>query len=248
MNDKSKWFYSDLKIDTKAVVVLAHGLNLLPSKMDEIAKFLALKKCDVLRISISENPDKWLMDFGDSYDAALEHSEILQRPLYFVGYSLGGLLGVHYIIKHPYQQFTKTVLIAPPTHTKAYILLPALLALIFPNGSLPSLNLENYRARGRTKFKEYKKLLHIQKEIRSDLKKNELNISTLVVINRHDELVASKRVALFAAFNPLWKTLTLTNQESDLPRKYHHLMIDSASLGDQEWNKLLKNLATHLDL
>ena len=248
MNDKSKWFYSDLKIDTIAVVVLAHGLNLLPSKMDELAIFLASKKCDDLRISISENPDKWLTNFGDCYDAALEHSEILQRPLYFVGYSLGGLLGVHYIMKHPYQQFTKAVLIAPATHTKAFIMLPALLALILPNGSLPSFNLANYRARSRTKFKEYKKLLCIQKDIQSNLKKNDLNISTLLVINNRDELVASKRVAQFAASNPLWKTLTLTNHDCQLSKKYQHLIIDSASLGDQEWNKLLKSLATHFDL
>ena len=86
------------------------------------------------------------------------------------------------------------------------------------------------------------------KEIQSDLKKNELNISTLLVINNQDELVASNKVAQFADSNPHWKTLMLTNQGSPLSKKYHHLMIDSASLGEQEWNKLLKSLATHFDL
>ena len=231
-SEKNKWFYSDFKNDTAAVIVLAHGLNLLPSKMDLLAKFFNSKKCDVLRLSFGKNPDSWTTKFSDSYDAALEHSEILQRPLYFLGYSLGGLIGIHYIAKHPYQQFSKCVLIAPATHTKTYTVIPALLAFLFKKGSLPSLNLEAYREHPRTTLGEYQKVRSLQKEIQKSLTINDINISTLVIANPMDELVSIGKLAKFAALNPLWKWLELTNKDSLLPKKYHHLMIDSESLGE----------------
>jgi alpha-beta hydrolase superfamily lysophospholipase len=163
-SEKSKWFYSDYKNDTTAVVIVAHGLNLLPSKMDQIASFLASKKCDVLRISLGKNPDLWTSKFSDFYDEALEHSEILQRPLYFLGFSLGGLLGVHYIVNHPHlHKFCKCILMAPATHTKFYTIIPALLSYVFPKGSLPSLNLKTYRERSKTSLSEYKKMWKLQK-------------------------------------------------------------------------------------
>ncbi|MDD4972972.1 MAG: alpha/beta hydrolase [Bacteriovorax sp.] len=246
--EKSKWFHSDLNEDTIAVVLIAPGLNLLPSKMDQLAKFFTSKKCDVLRISLGPNSDSWTDKFSDSYDAALEHAEIIQRPLYFLGFSLGALIGVHYIIRHPFQQFKKCILMAPATHTKTYTIIPALLASIFPKGSLPSFNLENYREKPHTTLAEYKKMNSLQKEIKHSLKKNNINIPTLLITNPKDELVDSSKLTKFAASNALWKNRSIANQESLLPKKYHHLMIDSDSIGLKEWEKMLQNLSDHFTL
>ncbi|MBC7540468.1 MAG: alpha/beta hydrolase [Bacteriovorax sp.] len=247
-NEKSKWFHSDFKNDTVAVVLIAPGLNLLPSKMDSLAKFFASKKCDVLRISLGANPEHWTEKFSDSYDAALEHAEIMQRPLYFLGFSLGALVGIHYIARHPYQQFIKCALIAPATHTRAYTIIPALLAKIFPKGSLPSLNLEKYRERSRTTLAEYKKMRTLQNDIKITLKNNDMNIATLLITNPQDELVKSSDLVKFAGSNPMWNTLELTNKGSLLSKKYHHLIIDSDSIGAEEWEKLLQSLSNHFAL
>jgi alpha-beta hydrolase superfamily lysophospholipase len=246
--EKSKWFHSDFNEDIVAVVLIAPGLNLLPSKMDELAKYFASKKCDVFRISLGENPDNWAEKFSDSYDEAQEHAEIIQRPLYFLGFSLGALLGVHYIARHPFHQFKKCILMAPATHTKIYTIIPAMLASIFPTGSLPSFNLKNYRERPRTTLAEYKKMNSLQKEINNSLKKNDLNIATLLITTPEDELVASSKLTKFAATNKLWKTLSITNKESLLPKTYHHLMIDSDSIGLKEWEKMLQSLSDHFVL
>jgi esterase/lipase len=247
-NEKSKWFHSDFKNDIEAVVLVAPGLNLLPSKMDSLAKFFTSKKCDVLRISLGANPEHWTEKFSDSYDEALEHAEIMQRPLYFLGFSLGALVGIHYIARHPYQQFIKCALIAPATHTKAFTIIPALLASIFPKGSLPSFNLENYRERSCTTLAEYKKMRTLQKAIMNSLKNNDINIATLLIINPQDELVDSSDLAKFAASNPLWSTLKLTNKSSQPSKKYHHLIIDSDSIGVEGWEKMLQSLTNHFAL
>lgn len=245
MSEKSKWFYTEYKSDTRAVVILVHGLNLLPSKMDELAYFFNSKKCDVLRVSLGKNPAQWSEKFSDDYDAALEHAEILELPLYFLGYSLGALIGIHYLMKHPHHRISKLALIAPATHTHLYTAFPALLGGLVPNITLPSLNFKNYRDRNGTALKEYKKMHQLQKELKSSFQKNQINIPTLLVVSQKDELIATSRVTKFAESNPYWKCLTISNEGTQLPRKYHHLMIDSASLGQQEWTKLLKNLSNH---
>ncbi|MGZ3789962.1 MAG: alpha/beta hydrolase [Bacteriovorax sp.] len=244
MKEKSEWFYTEYKSDTKAVVLLAHGLNLDPKKMDELASFFNSKKCDVLRIALPENPSLWTDQFGDDYEAALEHAEILQRPLYFVGYSLGALVGMYYMATHPNHQFNKLALFAPASHTRLYARIPALLSFIFPRASLPSLNLVGYRKRNKTTLAEYQKMIQLQHEIKS----NDFNLPTLLIVSSRDELIASGKLSKFAALNPLWKTLQVSNRESQISKKYHHLMITEESLGHSMWQKILKNLTEHFSL
>ncbi len=248
--EKSKWFPSEYKADIHAVVLIAPGLNLLPSKMDQLAHFLASKKCDVLRISLGNKPDLWTETFSDAYDEALEHAEILQRPLYFLGFSLGALLGVHYLIRHPHHKFQKAILLAPATHTNLWNLIPAFLGNFFPKLKIPSLNLPNYRQSSSTTLFEYKKIYDLQNQIKNNLKndKNEINIPTLLIFNSQDELVDTHKLSKFAGLNPMWRTLKLTNYDSLLPRKYHHLIIDSEAIGAEGWEKVLKSLTGHLSL
>lgn len=243
-DEKSKWFYTEFKNDTSAVVLLAHGLNLAPKKMDELALFFNSKKCDVLRIALGNNPEEWTEKFSNDYDAALEHAHILERPLFFVGYSLGALVGMHYMSTHTHHEIKKMALFAPASHTKMYARIPSLLYFLLPGFSLPSLNLLSYRDRDKTTLFEYKKMHELQREIT----KNDFSLSTLLILDAQDELVASKEVSKFAEQNPLWKSLYVSNQDSQLPKKYHHLMIDEESLGHSMWQKILKNLTAHFSL
>lgn len=246
--EESKWFYHDYKNDVLAVVLIAPGLNLLPSKMDQLSEFFFQNNCDVFRISLGSNTSQWVDIFKKSYDECLIHSKRINRPLYFLGYSLGGLLGVHYITKHDDHSFLKCALLAPATHTRIYAKIPGLLAGIFKNGSLPSFNLIDYRERSKTTFAEYQKLNILQNEINCSHSNNHLLIPTLLVLNPYDELVSSQKLSKFAASTPHWKTLKLTNKGSSLSWKYHHLLIDAQTLGQAEWEKLLKNLSEHFGI
>jgi alpha-beta hydrolase superfamily lysophospholipase len=248
MNEKTKWFYCEFKTETQAVVLLAHGLNLLPSKMDQLAHFFSTKKCDVLRISLGEFPEKWEEKFKNDYCMALEHAEILQRPLYFVGFSLGALIGIHHLLKNPQHQFEKLALFAPATHTHFYTIIPAMVGKFFPTFALPSFNLGNYRERKSTTLDEYQKIHQLQKSLRHLIIKDQMNRPTLLIINPKDELVSSSQLKKLAKRHSQWEYLEISNKDSLLPKKYHHLIIDSDAIGLEEWDKLIKSLSAHFDL
>lgn len=248
MSEKTNWFYSGLNTDNLAVVLLAHGLNLRPDKMDELAGFFIANKCDVLRISLGANPDNWENIFEDDYESALRHAQKLDRELYFVGFSLGALMGVHYILKHGDHQIKKMALLAPATHTHWYTSIPAILGYLFPSIGLPSLNLENYRERNNTTLNEYKKMRDLQRRIKKELEINTINIDTLLITGPHDELVDNEKLNKFAQSNPHWSTLEVTNSKSPLIKKYNHLMIDSQAIGPEQWEILLKHLKSHFAL
>jgi pimeloyl-ACP methyl ester carboxylesterase len=244
MKEKSRWFYSAQTEKTKAVVLIAGGLNLDPKKMDTLALFFSRIHCDVLRIAIGPDPLQWEDKFADDYDRAREHADVLGLPLYFVGYSLGALLGLHFMSKHSDHLIKRIALFAPATQTKAFTKITAWLALLFPKGSLPSLNLTDYRDRNYTTFAEYKKMHEIQKEIH----RKTFHVPALIFSNPKDELIDHRKLEKFAGMNAEWKVMALSNQGSPLSRKYHHLMIDDQSLGRSEWEKILKNLSIHFSL
>lgn len=245
MEKKSKWFYTKQDSETKAIILLAHGLNLKASKMDELALFFTNKKCDVLRISLSVNPEYWEEQFENEYDKALEHAQVLERPLYFVGYSLGALLGLSFIQDHPHHQIKAQALFAPAIYSRKLTYLPALLSFLFSGKiRIPSFNLSDYRQRSFTTLAEYKKLHLLQKKIRH----HSFELSTLLILDPKDELIDGANVIKFAELNTLWKTLTMANNNSQLLIKYHHLIIDQKSAGPLNWIKILQNLTDHFNL
>ncbi|MBP9680681.1 MAG: alpha/beta hydrolase [Bacteriovorax sp.] len=243
--EKSKWFYTEHVSETKAVVLLAHGLNLKASKMDELALFFNAKKCDVLRISLGVKPKRWEELFEKDYEKALEHARILERPLYFVGYSLGALLGLSFIDQHPNHEIKSQALFAPPLFTRKLSSIPILLSFIFTGKSkIPSLNLPTYRYRSFTTLEEYKIFYFLQKKIRCSA----CALSTQIILDPKDELIDGKRLIKFAELNPLWKTLCISKHNNQLPIKYHHLIIDRESTGALNWEKILQNLSEHFSL
>lgn len=244
MKEKSRWFYSAQTEKTKAVVLIAHGLNLDPKKMDTLALFFRSVHCDVLRMALGADPLQWEDKFADDYDRAQDHADVLDLPLYFVGYSLGALLGLHFMSKHREHKIKRIALFAPATQTKAFTKITAWFSLLFPKGSLPSLNLSDYRDRGHTTFAEYKMMHEMQKHIQRET----FNVPALIFSSPKDELIDHGKLEKFAGKNAEWKVLALSNQDSPLSRKYHHLMIDDQSLGRSEWEKILKNLTIHFSL
>jgi alpha-beta hydrolase superfamily lysophospholipase len=245
MKEKSRWFYTEQTHETKAVVLIVHGLNLHPKKMDVLAKFFTDHNCDVLRSALGDDPKRWEEKFENDYDKAREQSEILERPLYFVGYSLGALVGLAFLEAHPFHSVKKMALFAPAIHTKTFTKLSAALAFLFPKGSLPSLNLKEYRERNKTTLAEYKKMHELQRKIKSV---NSFSLPTIVIASRKDELINHPKLEKFAGKNPLWKVEEISNSDSPLPKKYHHLMIDDMSLGRFQWEKILNILAAHFTL
>ena len=244
MTISNLWFYSAENTKTNAIIIIAHGLNLQPSKMDQLSHYFQQHHCDVLRLSFGSDPEQWEKNIEESYHHANQRALVKNIPLYVLGYSLGALLFTQLIKNNPEFKIEKLALIAPATHTRFYAKIPALIGILLPNFKFKSLNFEEYRMRDFTTAAEYKKMSHIQDEV----KNYHYLIPTLIIFDPEDELVDSKNIKTHHKNLPHITMAPIIDRATQLPRIVHHLMIDQQSLGALEWQKLLNNLSKHFAL
>ena len=79
---------------------------------------------------------------------------------------------------------------------------------------------------------------------------NQPNTPTLIMIDPKDELVSEKGLRAMIEKNQLseWKIFKIQKQDPQLKSNYHHLIIDEASVGVDEWTIIKNNIREHLDL
>ena len=65
-------------------------------------------------------------------------------------------------------------------------------------------------------------------------------VQVRAVADPEDELVNGDGLIRLAASQKGWTFESLSVEGSTLPKAYHHLVIDSAALGKQEWARVLK--------
>lgn len=234
-----------------------HGLNLDPRKMDALSRALADSGIEAYRPVLSGHgigsfaevtPALWLSETLRAYQVAAERSAALDVPLFFVGYSLGGLLGEVLLSEGqpwPGVHFKRVVLLAP-----AIALRPVtnLVKLLFPLGrafSLPSADNPAYRAHPGTPMAAYEALFALLHRLHAEAS-GRANLPTLLFARRNDELVS------FRGLEALMKAKHLTNWSlvavpDATPAGYpHHLIIDEASLGAHEWRRMQTQLRSFL--
>ncbi len=147
----------------KGVALVVHGLNLKPERMDDIIICLNKIGIDVLNVSLRGHGSNyranknipeaearldsfrtvdyklWLQEVRNGYDIAKKRARRKNVPLYFAGYSLGGLLGCDLFLSNPENSFDGMILFAPAlsVKTEAYLLKTM---MPFPNLVIDSLS------------------------------------------------------------------------------------------------------------
>jgi len=253
------WFKTSVR--PKAVILIAHGLNLKPEKMDILAGIFATQGADVLRLTLSGHEGDmsafknvtaqiWDGDFRVSYTEAIKRSQELNVPLYFVGFSLGGLVGVRSMGQENSKiKFDRMALLAPALSLKIAARLVSLLKIFGRGFCVPSANLPEYRVHSCTPMAAYSALLDSIRDIQGH-RGSQINIPTLVMMDSRDEMVSPDGMKKFIAEKKLtnWNFIKFTSSETFLPKKYHHLVIDEASAGLTEWKVIVNNLLRQFSL
>ncbi|MFZ4403953.1 MAG: alpha/beta hydrolase [Pseudobdellovibrionaceae bacterium] len=247
-------------IQKQGVVLLVHGLNTKPQKMNSIANVLKQHQMDVFQIHLSGHQgdiekmklvtlDIWQRDFAKAYIAAKNYADSINKPLYFVGFSLGAALATSMISEYSIQ-FEKMVLFAPAIaihKTSEWIKYLFFWGL---DTVIPSLSPESYRANSEgTTLAAYKALLQLTEANKNSAHKtHQLNVPTLVFIDPEDELVSDSGLKKFKADQNLnqWQFFEITNIQHLLKKSYHHLIIDEDSLGPVVWKKVSTAMVHHL--
>jgi pimeloyl-ACP methyl ester carboxylesterase len=270
-NDNSvQWFQAEAAQKISGVALVVHGLNLRPDKMESVITVLTNSGMDALNLSlrghgnnysrernISEAKARirsfktvshglWVDEVRQAYHQARRQSDQQGVPLFFLGYSLGGLIGADLLASYTDVRFDRMVLFAPAlslyaTHHFMKLLSP------FPRLVIPNLFFKAYRANYGTPVAAYASLF----EAFDHFKKNispKLNIPTLVFIDRQDELVSYRGLKRFIDNERLdqWRFHSIQKRKSSAEEKMRHLIIDEPSVGREIWQEMRIAIVKHL--
>lgn len=243
-SQKGKWIRPEKA--TKAVLVLTHGMNLNPERMDDLALAFAALGYEVFRpiftAHTSERGDedllaeKWERDAEVFYQTAARRAEELGVPLLLGAYSFSALI---YQVMEKKFSFAARVYFAPALATHFWYPLVISIARMFPKITMKTMIPKGYFARPEGSFDSLVALHHFMSQWRTQ-KKNVEQQPTLVWASLGDELVHGKNLKKFSSRQKGWEFRSLSIEGSTLPRAYHHLIIDKAALGPIEFARVVK--------
>lgn len=250
------------------VALVLHGLNVNPQRMTPLAEAINGFGVEALSCSLMGHGANYLPVAGASTATArlasfarvtsglwldevrAAHAIAAQRaaqkgvPLFLLGFSLGGLLGCTAALAAGVH-FDRLVLLAPALaiHRRSRVL--RLLAR-WPQLVIPSATPTAYRANRGTTIAAYNALYAAQALYERTVDER-LNVPALVFIDPQDELVSAAGLEQLAAAHRLtrWQ-FHHVHKGADARTRYHHLLIDSPSVGAAVWDRMVERMASHL--
>jgi esterase/lipase len=251
--------YYPAALPRKAITLVAHGLNMKPMGMLAIVQWLNEQGSDVYLVKLSGHHEDsihirkvtstlWEEEMRYVYTIAKAASVKYSVPLYFVGYSLGALLGqAMQLSLQEVNTFNKQILIAPAisVRNRSYVL--KLFALVHKNILLPSFTPSPYRANNFLPFTAFEVLFRNEKKL-TEAQYYTLNIPTLIFIDPKDELISYKRlVKLLQEFDlSNYEIITLDSNLKVRKSLYHHLIVSEQTMGKQNWEMATKKMKAFL--
>lgn len=254
----------------RAVALVVHGLNVNPKMMAAIVACLSAGGIEAISLALHGHGPNYLRrpDMAET-EARLEslrrvtyqlwHDEVLaayrivaQRaaqlegaPVYLVAYSLGGLMACDLFAATPGVEFARMVLFAPALRIRplSYLLAPFQGA---PRTIIPSFSPKSYRANRGTSLAAYAALYAAAANLARHAS-SKINVPTLVFLDPQDELVSYAGTSRFLRDASLtnWR-LCPVEKDSTAEQRYHHLLIDAASVGQDRWRAMSAAVSAHL--
>ena len=271
-DDSTQWHKIKRTKKVKGVALVVHGLNFKPEKMQSIIAELNDAGIDVLNISLSghgnnylRNPHLsddearlesfqtvtyrlWLEEIYTAYLKVRQRAYKKRVPVFFVGFSLGGLMGCDLLLLQHDVSYDRMVLFAPALSINAEgYLLKALMP--FPNMVIDSLSPIYYRSNAGTPMAAYKALFEAVDNFNKNAN-DKLNKPTLIFIDKKDEFVSCAKLnEMITRWNlDHWQIQILQKDDNIGEKVSHHLIIDRDSVGKQMWQQMKKAIKKHLSI
>ena len=252
--------------------LLIHGLNFKPARMMAIAELLGSNGVESLIVSLRGHGDNfepatgaesieqlrlealkstsrstWLQEAHEAYTVAREFAAENGVPLLLVGFSLGALIGTDMLQDTARNvSFDGMILFAPALRVHWYTHLLRLLAP-FPRLVLPSRSPRDYAANPGTPIAAYNALFESLAAVRAR-GDSKLGIRTLAFIDPSDELVSYRGLQGLGetVAGEQWSLVALKKTLRHDDRDFHHLIIDSRSLGEAIWRDVSRRVRVFL--
>jgi alpha-beta hydrolase superfamily lysophospholipase len=269
-NSSIRWYKRNKNAKLNGVALVIHGLNLRPDKMESVITQLTEAGIDCLNLSLSGHGENynhlqnmtsadarmetfksvtyplWKTEAYQAYRLVKQKGKLNGAPLFFVGFSMGGLLGVDLLVSNRNVQFDKMVLFAPALkmhlrNSFLKILSP------FPRIVIPSVAHKSYLTNDGTPMAAYNALFDMHAHADENLGQK-INMPTIVFIDKKDELVSYSGLQNMIRDQNLdqWKIIPVQKDKTGAQVKMHHLIIDPASVGEQMWRKIVDLTITNL--
>lgn len=271
-DQSSQWFKISRTKETRGIALVVHGLNLKPERMQSIIVELNDAGIDVLNLALrghGNNYQKnmnltadearlesfrtvtynlWLNEIYNAYLKVRERASKKNVPVFFIGYSLGGVMGCNLILLHPDISFDRLILFAPALNiTVESYLLKALMP--FPGIVIDSLSPIYYRTNKGTPMAAYKALFEAVEHFNNNANYR-LNKPALIFIDEKDEFVScSKLNEIIAKCNLDNWQIHIVRKENDVGGNIsHHLIIDKDSVGGKIWKQISNAIKKHFSI
>jgi esterase/lipase len=268
INDELPHYWETSDKNPKGVIVVAHGLNVKPSKMGTpeiegtLVKFLLDSGYNVYRVTLTghsgsiENMQNttesdWLSDAYIQYCEAKIFSERAKVPLYLLGFSLGALVFEHLMneLTATPVQFEKIILFSPAIAIKTMAKAVLMLQPFTKDSSIiNSISPEEYRAQRGTSIGAYKIVFNMEEAL-CDASFFKNNIDTIIFIDKNDELVSIRklrnRINQYKLTN--WNILEISNNGAAIKPQYHHLLIDNRCVSASTWQYITNSIIDFLE-
>ena len=269
-NYSVRWHKRQNHIKLNGIALVIHGLNCRPDKMEAIIARMNAGGIDCLNLSLRghgqnytpiENTTSadarmqafktvtypmWKTEAYQAYRLVARESILQGVPLFLIGFSMGGLLGVDLAVSNPNVKFDRMVLFAPALKMRSRNRLLKILSP-FPKLVVPSAGEPSYLANEGTPMAAYNALfeMHAHFENHPDPK---INIPTLVFIDEQDEIISFSGLQQMIRIQNFdqWRIHPVTKDKTTHAVKMHHLIIDEASVGHNMWQKMVEATIAHL--
>jgi len=270
-NYATRWYKTHIPDEIKGVALVIHGLNLRPDKMQTIISVLTESGIDVLGLSLRGHGENYTHQAGVEEDQArlesfkavsfplwmneayLAYTQVRKRsaqkkvPLFFVGFSLGGLIGLDLFASQSEVQYERMVLFAPAvklhrTHYLARMLSP------FSRLVIPSLAPDSYLSnKTGTPMAAYNALFEGLKQFEKHVNQR-INVPTLIFIDKEDEFIPVRALKELKAEKKLdqWKLYVVEKEAAANQDTFHHHIIDESSTGKTVWQDMMETTITYL--
>jgi esterase/lipase len=248
-------YYPSSLTKKAAITLVVHGLNVKPAAMLPLIKWLNGHGSDVYLIKLSGHREDaadtknitssiWEKEMLSGYVMAKEASIKNSVPLFFLGYSLGALLGQSMIkFSDKEVSFDKQILIAPATAIRCRSHFIKVFFIFDKQTNLPSYAPKEYRVNDSLPLSMYKILFTEEKKILK-AKFHKLNIPTIIFIDPKDELISYKKLKRYLRRFSLsnYQIVVLDGDLKSRNGKYHHLIISPETMGKKNWELVTEKM------
>ena len=270
-NYATRWYWTLNLEEIKGVALVVHGLNLRPAKMQSIISGLTESGIDVLQLSLRGHGQNYTHNAGIEEDQArleafkavsfplwmneayLAYTAVQKRaarkkvPLFFVGYSLGGLIGLDLLSSQEEVHYDRMVLFAPAIKLHAVHYLSRILSP-FSRLVIPSLAPDTYLSNKRgTPIAAYNALFDGLQQFKKHVNRK-INVPALILIDKEDEFIPVQAFKELIDEKELdqWKLYIVEKESAANQDTFHHHIIDEYSTGKTVWKEIMETTITHL--